>query len=132
MRLNFLFLLFSLVRNGKGVFISDVVKGGAADLDGRLMQGDQILSVDGEDMRQASQETVAAILKVSSTWIPKLKPSLQHLPKLQEQSYLQWKLRNAATRCRCLIVYLVVVEVCSIFKQFCISCLKMLLCLQSQ
>ncbi|TRY85603.1 hypothetical protein DNTS_010177 [Danionella cerebrum] len=50
-------------RNGKGVFISDVVKGGAADLDGRLMQGDQILCVDGEDMRQASQETVAAILK---------------------------------------------------------------------
>ncbi|XP_059400000.1 inaD-like protein isoform X5 [Carassius carassius] len=50
-------------RNGKGVFISDVVKGGAADLDGRLMQGDQILSVDGEDLRQASQETVAAILK---------------------------------------------------------------------
>ncbi|XP_028855679.1 inaD-like protein isoform X3 [Denticeps clupeoides] len=50
-------------RNGTGVFISDVVKGGAADLDSRLMQGDQILSVDGEDMRQASQETVAAILK---------------------------------------------------------------------
>nr|XP_023669064.1 inaD-like protein isoform X1 [Paramormyrops kingsleyae]XP_023669065.1 inaD-like protein isoform X1 [Paramormyrops kingsleyae]XP_023669066.1 inaD-like protein isoform X1 [Paramormyrops kingsleyae]XP_023669067.1 inaD-like protein isoform X1 [Paramormyrops kingsleyae] len=50
-------------RNGTGVFISDVVKGGAADLDGRLMQGDQILSVNGEDMRQASQETVAAILK---------------------------------------------------------------------
>lgn len=51
-------------RNGTGVFISDVVKGGAAELDGRLMQGDQILSVDGDDMRQASQETVAAILKV--------------------------------------------------------------------
>lgn len=51
-------------RNGSGVFISDVVKGGAADVDGRLMQGDQILSVDGEDMRRASQETVAAILKV--------------------------------------------------------------------
>ncbi|XP_060797317.1 inaD-like protein isoform X2 [Neoarius graeffei] len=50
-------------RNGTGVFISDVVKGGAADLDGRLMQGDQILSVDGEDMRRASQETVAAVLK---------------------------------------------------------------------
>ncbi|XP_035631779.1 inaD-like protein isoform X1 [Oncorhynchus keta] len=50
-------------RNGTGVFISDVVKGGAAELDGRLMQGDQILSVDGDDMRQASQETVAAILK---------------------------------------------------------------------
>ncbi|KAK3561941.1 hypothetical protein QTP86_019064 [Hemibagrus guttatus] len=51
-------------RNGTGVFISDVVKGGAADVDGRLMQGDQILSVDGEDMRHASQETVAAVLKV--------------------------------------------------------------------
>lgn len=43
-----------------------MVKGGAADLDGRLMQGDQILAVDGEDMKQASQETVAAILKVST------------------------------------------------------------------
>uniref|UniRef100_A0A8D1EQA9 PDZ domain-containing protein n=1 Tax=Sus scrofa TaxID=9823 RepID=A0A8D1EQA9_PIG len=50
-------------RNGSGVFISDIVKGGAADLDGRLIQGDQILSVNGEDMRSASQETVATILK---------------------------------------------------------------------
>ncbi|XP_029551508.1 multiple PDZ domain protein-like isoform X3 [Salmo trutta] len=50
-------------RNGTGVFISDVVKGGAAELDGRLMQGDQIISVNGDDMRSASQETVAAILK---------------------------------------------------------------------
>uniref|UniRef100_A0A7M4EFX9 PDZ domain-containing protein n=1 Tax=Crocodylus porosus TaxID=8502 RepID=A0A7M4EFX9_CROPO len=50
-------------RNGSGVFISDIVKGGAADLDGRLIQGDQILSVNGEDMRNASQEIVATILK---------------------------------------------------------------------
>lgn len=50
-------------RSGSGVFISDIVKGGAADLDGRLIQGDQILSVNGEDMRHASQETVATILK---------------------------------------------------------------------
>uniref|UniRef100_A0A5F8GUF1 PDZ domain-containing protein n=1 Tax=Monodelphis domestica TaxID=13616 RepID=A0A5F8GUF1_MONDO len=50
-------------RNGSGVFISDIVKGGAADLDGRLIQGDQILSVNGEDMRTASQETVATVLK---------------------------------------------------------------------
>uniref|UniRef100_A0A8C3YJH4 PATJ crumbs cell polarity complex component n=1 Tax=Catagonus wagneri TaxID=51154 RepID=A0A8C3YJH4_9CETA len=50
-------------RSGSGVFISDIVKGGAADLDGRLIQGDQILSVNGEDMRSASQETVATILK---------------------------------------------------------------------
>ncbi|XP_027708595.1 inaD-like protein isoform X2 [Vombatus ursinus] len=50
-------------RNGSGVFISDIVKGGAADVDGRLIQGDQILSVNGEDMRNASQETVATVLK---------------------------------------------------------------------
>ncbi|XP_034271113.1 inaD-like protein [Pantherophis guttatus] len=50
-------------RNGSGVFISDIVKGGAADLDGRLIQGDQILSVNGEDVRHASQEVVATILK---------------------------------------------------------------------
>ncbi|KAM6168323.1 inaD-like protein [Erethizon dorsatum] len=50
-------------RNGSGVFISDIVKGGAAELDGRLTQGDQILAVNGEDVRGASQETVAAILK---------------------------------------------------------------------
>ncbi|XP_053099210.1 inaD-like protein isoform X2 [Hemicordylus capensis] len=50
-------------RNGSGVFISDIVKGGAADLDGRLIQGDQILSINGEDVRHASQEVVATILK---------------------------------------------------------------------
>lgn len=48
------------------MFISEVVKGGAAELDGRLMQGDQILSVNGEDTRNASQEAAAAILKVWS------------------------------------------------------------------
>ncbi|XP_048207401.1 inaD-like protein isoform X2 [Perognathus longimembris pacificus] len=50
-------------RNGSGVFISDIVKGGAADLDGRLIRGDQILSVNGENMRNASQEMVATVLK---------------------------------------------------------------------
>ncbi|KAI0215440.1 Multiple PDZ domain protein [Lamellibrachia satsuma] len=50
-------------RNDTGIFISDVVKGGVADADGRLMQGDQILSVNGEDMRDVSQEHAAAVLK---------------------------------------------------------------------
>ncbi|XP_073084618.1 multiple PDZ domain protein isoform X12 [Manis javanica] len=52
-------------RNDSGVFVSDVVKGGIADADGRLMQGDQILVVNGEDVRNATQEAVAALLKCS-------------------------------------------------------------------
>ncbi|NXH60245.1 MPDZ protein, partial [Rhabdornis inornatus] len=50
-------------RNDTGVFVSDIVKGGIADTDGRLMQGDQILRVNGEDVRNANQEAVAALLK---------------------------------------------------------------------
>ncbi|XP_038660262.1 multiple PDZ domain protein isoform X10 [Scyliorhinus canicula] len=50
-------------RNDIGVFVSDIVKGGIVDLDRRLVQGDQILSVNGEDVRNATQETVAAMLK---------------------------------------------------------------------
>lgn len=49
------------------MFISEVVRGGAAELDGRLMQGDQILSVNSEDTSHASQEAVAATLKVTHT-----------------------------------------------------------------
>ncbi|XP_019373140.1 PREDICTED: multiple PDZ domain protein isoform X13 [Gavialis gangeticus] len=52
-------------RNDTGVFVSDIVKGGIADADGRLMQGDQILMVNGEDVRNANQEAVAALLKCS-------------------------------------------------------------------
>ncbi|XP_030619663.1 multiple PDZ domain protein isoform X5 [Delphinapterus leucas] len=52
-------------RSDTGVFVSDVVKGGIADADGRLMQGDQILMVNGEDVRHATQEAVAALLKCS-------------------------------------------------------------------
>uniref|UniRef100_UPI00358F7E4F inaD-like protein isoform X2 n=1 Tax=Myxine glutinosa TaxID=7769 RepID=UPI00358F7E4F len=50
-------------KNAPGIFIAEVMRGGVADFDGRLMHGDQILAVDGEDLRTATQETVAAILK---------------------------------------------------------------------
>lgn len=40
------------------------VKGGVAEADGRLMQGDQILAVNGEDLRGSTQEHAAAVLKV--------------------------------------------------------------------
>jgi hypothetical protein len=51
-------------KNGSGVFISEVVKGGIAESDSRLMVGDQILEVNGQDLRNATQEYAAAILKV--------------------------------------------------------------------
>uniref|UniRef100_A0A8C5HYU2 Multiple PDZ domain crumbs cell polarity complex component n=1 Tax=Gouania willdenowi TaxID=441366 RepID=A0A8C5HYU2_GOUWI len=50
-------------RNDTGVFVSDIVKGGLVDTGGQLMQGDQILSVNGDDVRSATQESVAALLK---------------------------------------------------------------------
>lgn len=57
-------LLCFFQRNDTGVFVSDIVKGGLVDTDGQLMQGDQILSVNSEDVRSATQEATAALLKV--------------------------------------------------------------------
>ncbi|XP_073227363.1 multiple PDZ domain protein-like isoform X1 [Porites lutea] len=53
-------------RNDTGVFVSDVVKGGVAEADGRLLPGDQILSVNGEDLKNATQEIAAGVLKRTS------------------------------------------------------------------
>ena len=51
---------------------------GVAEMDGRLMQGDQILEVNDKDLRQSSQEQAAAILKCApasvSMKIGRLKP----------------------------------------------------------
>ncbi|XP_041862637.1 inaD-like protein [Melanotaenia boesemani] len=69
-------------RSGSGVFISEVVRGGAAELDGRLMQGDQILSIDGDDTRHASQESVAATLKCARG------PVLLELGRLKAASWI--------------------------------------------
>lgn len=61
-------LIFVLLcRNDTGVFVSDVVKGGVAEADGRLQPGDQILSVNGEDLKNATQEIAAGVLKVKLT-----------------------------------------------------------------
>jgi len=43
------------------------VKGGVAQADNRLMQGDQIITINGEDVRDATQEHVAELLKVISS-----------------------------------------------------------------
>lgn len=49
------------------LYIFNQVKGGVAEQDGRLMQGDQILAVNGEDMRNSTQEYAAGVLKVNLT-----------------------------------------------------------------
>ena len=41
------------------------LKGGAADADGRLVQGDQILAVNGNDLTNSSQEEAAPVLKMA-------------------------------------------------------------------
>ncbi|XP_067355389.1 multiple PDZ domain protein [Channa argus] len=50
-------------RNDTGIFVSDIIRGGVVDLDGRLLQGDQILSINGEDVRAASQEHAQTLLQ---------------------------------------------------------------------
>lgn len=52
-------------KNGPGVFISEVVKGGIAEANGQLMQGDQILQVNTHDLKNSTQEYAAAILKTT-------------------------------------------------------------------
>uniref|UniRef100_A0A8C2G4F9 PDZ domain-containing protein n=1 Tax=Cyprinus carpio TaxID=7962 RepID=A0A8C2G4F9_CYPCA len=51
-------------RNDTGIFVSEITRGGTADLVGRLLLGDQILSVNGEDIRAASQDYASALLQV--------------------------------------------------------------------
>ncbi|XP_061744554.1 inaD-like protein [Nerophis ophidion] len=72
-------------RSGSGVFISEVVRGGAAELDGRLMQGDLILSVNGHDTKHASQEAVAAMLKCARG------PVLLEVGRFKAASWSTWK-----------------------------------------
>ncbi|XP_076612718.1 afadin isoform X3 [Chaetodon auriga] len=45
-----------------GIYIKSVVKGGAADVDGRLAAGDQLLSVDGRSLVGLSQERAAELM----------------------------------------------------------------------
>ncbi|XP_076548243.1 disks large 1 tumor suppressor protein isoform X11 [Osmia lignaria lignaria] len=49
--------------DGEGIFISFILAGGPADLSGELRRGDQILSVNGINLRTATHEEAAAALK---------------------------------------------------------------------
>ncbi|XP_041482791.1 discs large homolog 1-like protein isoform X2 [Lytechinus variegatus] len=49
--------------DGEGIFISFILAGGVADLSGALRRGDQILSVNGKDLVNATHEDAALALK---------------------------------------------------------------------
>lgn len=44
--------------------MSDIIRGSVTNLDGRLLLGDQILSINGEDVCAATQEHVQQLLQV--------------------------------------------------------------------
>lgn len=50
--------------DGEGIFVSFILAGGPADQSGELRRGDQILSVNGVNLRQATHEEAAQALKV--------------------------------------------------------------------
>jgi len=49
--------------DGEGIFISFILAGGPADTSGQLRRGDQIISVNGHDLKHATHEQAALTLK---------------------------------------------------------------------
>ncbi|XP_073994431.1 multiple PDZ domain protein-like isoform X3 [Rhodnius prolixus] len=52
--------------SGKGIFISDILAGSVASMDGRLTRGDRILSINGTDVTNMAHYEAAAILKTQT------------------------------------------------------------------
>ncbi|XP_022248916.1 disks large homolog 1-like isoform X1 [Limulus polyphemus] len=73
----------------EGIFVSCILTGGAADLNGELKQGDQILSVNGVEMRHATHEEAAAKLKGSEQSVSMV---VQYRP--EEYNKFEAKLRD--------------------------------------
>lgn len=67
---------------GEGIFISFILTGGPADLSGELRKGDQILSVNGTDLTQATHEQAAEILKNAGSQVAII---VQHRPEAYER-----------------------------------------------
>ena len=51
-------------RNDPGVFVTEVTPGGVADREGSIKRGDQILAINGKDIKIAGQEVAAQLVKV--------------------------------------------------------------------
>ncbi|OWK50085.1 Disks large 4, partial [Lonchura striata] len=77
--------------DGEGIFISFILAGGPADLSGELRKGDQILSVNGVDLRGATHEQAALALKnagqsvtIVAQYRPEDTPKFGIFPKSRE------------------------------------------------
>nr|XP_033498397.1 disks large homolog 2 isoform X1 [Epinephelus lanceolatus] len=71
--------------DGEGIFVSFILAGGPADLSGELRRGDQILSVNGIDLRGATHEQAAAALKGAGQVVTII---AQYRPEGQQKQYL--------------------------------------------
>uniref|UniRef100_A0A4W6G8F5 PDZ domain-containing protein n=1 Tax=Lates calcarifer TaxID=8187 RepID=A0A4W6G8F5_LATCA len=69
--------------NDTGIFVSDIIRGGVADSDGRLLLGDQILSISGEDVRAASQEHAQSCNGVVHLEVARFKAGVQYSQRSQ-------------------------------------------------
>uniref|UniRef100_I3JQI2 PDZ domain-containing protein n=1 Tax=Oreochromis niloticus TaxID=8128 RepID=I3JQI2_ORENI len=79
--------------NDTGIFVSDIIRGGVADSDGRLLLGDQILSINGEDVRAASQERAQTLLQNCSGGV--------HLEVARFKAGVQYTLRSQVNYSDC-------------------------------
>ena len=94
---------FLSLRDESGVFISDIVTDSVAAKCGKLQRGDQILAVNGEDLRNASQERAALALRVSFVAILKLSsPKLFQVERERERRILKFWLQRRFIPCSAL------------------------------
>lgn len=57
--------------DGQGIYVSFILAGGPADQGGELKRGDQLLSVNGVNLKSATHEEAAQALKVKKKDVKK-------------------------------------------------------------
>lgn len=103
-----------------GIYIKSVVPGGAADADGRLQAGDQLMKVDGQSLVGITQERAAdylvrtgpvVILEVAKQGA--IYDGLAML--LQQPSPIIQRGKHSTTTIHCRIVSFFLIVVCRVF-----------------
>uniref|UniRef100_A0A1I8FI00 BTB domain-containing protein n=1 Tax=Macrostomum lignano TaxID=282301 RepID=A0A1I8FI00_9PLAT len=99
---------FSIVgrTRDEGVLVSDIIRGGAAEGDGRLQPGDRLLELNGCNVRLLPHVEVATRLKAAQGRISMLVGRLKHVgaasrakrrPEEQVKKWLKWPVTAAVT-----------------------------------